>query len=50
MHTSQQLAQDYTHTVGGTVRDCRKSDTSSAMQMVLFCFNYYVQVISVNSR
>lgn len=36
MQTSQQLAQDCTHTVGGTVRDCRKRDTAFVMQMVCF--------------
>ncbi len=40
MQTSQQLAQDYIQTVGGSVSNCRKrSDTSFVMQMVLFCFN-----------
>lgn len=44
MQTSQQLAQDYIQTVGGTVSDCRKrSDTSFVMQTVLFCFNYMLK-------
>lgn len=51
MQTSQQLAQDYIQSVGGTVSDCRKrSDTVPVMQIVLFGFNYYVQVISVHTR
>lgn len=44
MQTSQQLAQDYVQSVGGTVSACRKrSDTSSVMQTVLFCFNYILK-------
>lgn len=44
MQTSQQLAQDYIQTVGGTVSDGRKrSDTSFVMQTLLFCFNYMLK-------
>lgn len=44
MQTSQQLAQDYIQTVGGTVRDWRKrSGRSLAMQTVLFCFHFVLK-------